>query len=99
MIIAKRMQSMSRFGFLSVELWLKYVLTFGIKNDRIINKCKITKSILGFWIGFRRFYGNLALPSYRGEFSAYFKFGENRKMIIRKNDKKVYQNYIEVIYK
>jgi hypothetical protein len=40
---------------------------------------KNTKSKIGFWNGFRRFYGNLALPSRGGDFSAYFEMGEIKK--------------------
>ncbi len=37
---------------------------------------KWQKNKIGFWNGFRRFYGNPALPSCRGDFPAYFKLGE-----------------------
>ncbi len=47
----------------------------------------MTKRKIGFWIGFRRFYGNLALPSYRGDFSAYFKFGRIQKDDYSENNK------------
>ena len=54
-----------------------YVAVYHLfKNDTNQKNVKIEKSKMGFGIGFRRFYAIPALPSHRGDLSAYFKLGE-----------------------